>query len=171
MNEMLPSRELSYLSKTRNHQLSDLSNLAARSQGSLLLAPWTDGLHCRLRLVPHLPSGILSERNACAHENHPTRESRDAAGREKNQGLQTKPNLSCFSLPCVGWLSRALAFRSLYYSLVKQGMLVVYDSGNLGGSVQHATWKTYSVSDQNIWFSMPWTANVKGWMTKKIIIR
>ena len=27
MNEMLPSRELSYLSKTRNHQLSDLSNL------------------------------------------------------------------------------------------------------------------------------------------------
>ena len=72
-------------------------------------------------------------------------------GREKNEGLQTKPKLSCFSLAwsslACWWFSRALAFRSLYYprgktttssprrfSLGKQGILLVYNFYSSTGS-------------------------------------
>ena len=60
----------------------------------------------RLRVVPISPQGFWSERNASARENHPTRERRDAVGREKTFSLFAASRLGCFS--------RALAFRSLY---------------------------------------------------------
>ena len=40
----------------------------------------------------------MRERNASAREKHPTRDGRDAAEREKNEGLQTKPKLLTLSV-------------------------------------------------------------------------
>ena len=87
-------------------------------------------------------------------KHHPTRESRDAAGREKNEGLQTKPKLSCFSLLAASHLSlvpviftRSRFARSTIpeggktttssprrFSLGKRGMLIVYNFYSSTGS-------------------------------------
>ena len=58
----------------------------------------------RLRVVPIFPQGQWSKRNASARENHPTRERRNAAGREKNQFLSPR-RVSPFS--CGMFFTRA----------------------------------------------------------------
>ena len=72
---------------------------------------------------PFLLRDSRSERNASARENQPTRERWDAAVREKNEGLQTKPKLltlcvaltffcltAASRLSLVGWFLRALYY-------------------------------------------------------------
>ena len=65
----------------------------------------------RLPEVPHFSSGETRARV------HPTRERRDAMGREKNEALF--PPRVTFSR--VGWFSRMLAFRSFYYPWGQMG--------------------------------------------------
>ena len=59
---------------------------------------------CRPREVSIFPQGQQSERNASKRENHPTRARRDAAGREKNEGPQTKPKLFTLLLKESHWM-------------------------------------------------------------------
>ena len=129
---------------------------------------------CRLRLVPHFPSGIVERtKRVCAWKSSNARKARRGGERDKSGTTDKAQSLMFFSPRSISPFLRGVIFTRgrvslpLSYTWGKQRMLVVYDSGNSGGSVQHATWNKYSVSDQNIWFSIPWTTNVKGWMTKK----
>ena len=96
---------------------------------------------------PFLLRDSRSERNASARENQPTRERWDAAVREKNEGLQTKPKLLTFCvaltffsltaasrLSLVGWFLRALAFARSTIPEEKWRLLVVYPRAGLSVS-------------------------------------
>ena len=69
----------------------------------------------RQREVPIFPQGQQSERNASARENHPTRERREAAVKEKNEGLQTEPKLLTL---CVALTTRNSDWLSLPWQSV-----------------------------------------------------
>ena len=58
--------------------------------------PWYGVILLDYESSPFFLRDSKSEQNASARENHPTRERRDAAVREKNEGLLTKPEFLTF---------------------------------------------------------------------------
>ena len=87
---------LSVIVKLQVPTLSIIILNVTRKKATVLDGPWSSSVALSSPFVIDYGNGIslLSRsltRNAIARENHPTRERRDAAGREKNEGYRQSP--------------------------------------------------------------------------------
>ena len=85
--------------------------------------PWYGVILLDYESSPFFLRDSKSEQNASARENHPTRERRDAAVREKNEGLLTKPEFLTFHsrliLECEVYFSNQLSASNGVPSLIE----------------------------------------------------
>ena len=109
-----------------------------------------------LRVVPRFPSGILERAKRERVWKSPHQERRDAAGREKNEGLQTKPKLLTLHGRMILGYEVPIAFRIIGVLIAAGAFLTVVDRLPLKGQSELCVVRVTGKAKSLAFVGSPW---------------